>query len=544
MLKKYKLLTGVLTKANAMDDPKDRGRKIKNIVLSIFALVFVMIPVVAVCGIFTFLMTKSLMDVGKPGFGIELMYGFISIFTVIFGINVIFNELYFSSDIEHLLPLPLRAWEIAGAKFTAAFLGENVMQFMMVLSCTIGFGLASKMNIFQWIFALIGSFLLPLAPMAVLAILGILLMCVTGVINSKDKVRRLSLIIMLAIFAVMALTLTSLQQADIEHYIIDAAAGDIAFVKVLHVLFPEIQFLADFMAEGSIVGILLYLVISAALVGLFIFIAEKMYLRSVTGLSEGGAKAKVVKTVNTAKKSPAKALFDKEMKELMRTQVFFTNCIAITFAWPIFVFVAARIMSISMARESVAASYGQGAGPLIFAFVITVIMTSMNSLGSNAFSREGKGIDFLKYIPVELSLQWNVKAAISIVISAFGTIPYMIIFAIYAKMSFVTSILMVLVQFLAVVLVTYMGMLLDSNNPKLVWEDALSALRENYNTFFCMAISIVIAAVVGGLLFLGARLGAPVWVLGVGLLVILAVADMLLYKASMTTGLENIREIG
>ena len=60
---KYRLLTKTILKSNAMDDPKDKGRKIKNIALSIFAVVFVMIPVVVVSGIFTFLATKSLMDI-------------------------------------------------------------------------------------------------------------------------------------------------------------------------------------------------------------------------------------------------------------------------------------------------------------------------------------------------------------------------------------------------------------------------------------------------------------------------------------------------
>ena len=90
-----------------------------------------------------------------------------------------------------------------------------------------------------------------------------------------------------------------------------------------------------------------------------------------------------------------------------------------------------------------------------------------------------------------------------------------------------------------------MGMLLDSVNPKLVWEDALSALRENYNTFFCMAIAIGIAAALGGIcvaLYLLA--GVSVTLLGCGILVLTVLFDLWLYHRSMTRGVENVLHVG
>ena len=74
-------------------------------------------------------MTRSLVRAGHAAFGLQVMYHLISIFTMVFGINVIFNELYFSTDIDRLLPLPLRGREIAGAKFGASNqLAENEEQ--------------------------------------------------------------------------------------------------------------------------------------------------------------------------------------------------------------------------------------------------------------------------------------------------------------------------------------------------------------------------------------------------------------------------------
>lgn len=94
------------------------------------------------------------------------MYGLISIFTVMLGINVVFNELYFSEDIQHILPLPIKPWEIAGAKLLAVFMNENVIQFMIVLACNIGFCLAVSANPLMWIVSIAAGFTLSVAPTA------------------------------------------------------------------------------------------------------------------------------------------------------------------------------------------------------------------------------------------------------------------------------------------------------------------------------------------------------------------------------------------
>ena len=199
-MKNYRRLLKVFLKDIAYDPPKDKGRKAQILILSIFAVVFIMIPVAVGSGLFTFLMTRSLVRAGHAAFGLQVMYHLISIFTMVFGINVIFNELYFSTDIDRLLPLPLRGREIAGAKFGAAYQMENIIQFILILSCTIGYGLASDMPVWRWPIAILLGFTLSLIPMLYCAILGIFLMTFTRVVKSKDTVRRISIIFMIVVF--------------------------------------------------------------------------------------------------------------------------------------------------------------------------------------------------------------------------------------------------------------------------------------------------------------------------------------------------------
>ena len=151
----------------------------------------------------------------------------------------------------------------------------------------------------------------------------------------------------------------------------------------------------------------------------------------------------------------------------------------------------------------------------------------------------------IQFLPVSIRTQWNAKAAVSILVCFFGTAPFFLFFGIYAGVPVLQVLLQILLSAAGSVVVTYMGMMLDSVNPKLVWEDALSALRENYNTFFGMAIAIGIAALFGGaavLLHIFAEL--PVTLIGCGMLILAVLFGLVEYKRSMTRGLEKVLHVG
>ena len=254
-------LTAVIMRSNSMEEAGNKKRKAWILGFTVFVLLFVVLPVTVMTGIFTFLTTAKLSEYGHPEFGVKLMYGLISIFTVVFGINVIFNELYFEDDISYLLPLPLKPEELVLSRFFAVFIGENMMQFAVVIAVVTGFGIAHPMNVFQWIFALAGGFLLPIIPTAVIAILGMLLMTFTRFIKKKETVRRISFAIILLILAAGAVMLVCIDIEDIVTYIIEGTAVDILFVRILDVLFPQTGMIASFMASGSVLPLLIYAVI-------------------------------------------------------------------------------------------------------------------------------------------------------------------------------------------------------------------------------------------------------------------------------------------
>ena len=72
---------------------------------------------------------------------------------------------YFSSDIEYLLPLPIKPYQIVASKFTVTLFYEYITTFVIAAPPLIGYGYASSAGIIYWIIVLFTILLLPIVPL-------------------------------------------------------------------------------------------------------------------------------------------------------------------------------------------------------------------------------------------------------------------------------------------------------------------------------------------------------------------------------------------
>lgn len=548
----YLTLTKTFIAAISMSAPQDKRRKIMIVILSLFGIFGVLLPVAIAVGILVKLMTETLIPIGCESLGIQLMFHVICLFTVIFGINVIFNEFYFSNDIEYLLPWPLRAYQIIASKFTAAFYNENMMQFVLVLSCIIGFGIGSKMGILNWLLSIIGIITLPIIPLAYCGILSMVMMAFTKLICSKDMIQRISVALIFIMVIALVSSIGFLQNMDIDTYVETLAAGDQTFFTVMNYIFPNVPLFVKTFSEGSFPAFLGYIAVNAAVITIMLFLSEKLYFKGVIGLTSSDSRKKeqdITKLLTSCKQhSPAYSYFMKEVRILMRTPVFFTNCIAINFLWPIFVYAMLKIQHYEIALEKLRHLYAHRDLRIQLFFLlgivgISVIVAAVNSLSSNAISREGKHFSFMKYIPVPYFTQWNVKTFVGILFPAIGVLVYFLPVCILIRIPIVHIVLFTLLSLMSITFVSHMGIYIDSIQPKLIWDDEMSALRENYNTFFSMAISIAFTVVVcvGGF-FLFCNTKISIGFTALILVLILAAANLVVLILTAKSGVRNIEE--
>lgn len=506
----YLSLAKVFIRSLSMTKPSTKKQMIVTKLLLVLVSLLIILPFVVVSGLFIYTVTNSLVEYNYETIGLEFMCILLCVFTFIFSFNVILNELYFTGDIENLLPLPLKPREIVGAKIASIFCAESLVQLLVIFFSVIGFFFALGLSFKNFLLGILGMITLPMIPIIYCSIISLLIMSFTRFIRNKETIRKVGLVFVLAVLMLFVYFLGALQNFDLELYIEGFVNGDQTFLHVMRGILPHINLFIDILVTGSIRSLLLYILVNIGFIVVLLGLADVCYFKGVVGLSSKDTESKKSSSniLNNIKvENPTNSYFKKEIFTLFRTSSYFLNCILINFIWPIFVYVICKLkfpdLTLSKLKNLVT-STDNNTLIIIFMFVIgvSILLPALNSIASSSFSREGKNFYFMKYIPMDYSSQVYVKLLVSFIIAFIGVNVFSLIFYLVIGLKVSTAFIFLIISFLAILFICSLGIIIDSINPKLVWDDELNALRENSNNFIVMGISIFMFIVLAGLCYL------------------------------------------
>ena len=101
-----------------------------------------------------------------------------------------------------------------------------------------------------------------------------------------------------------------------------------------------------------------------------------------------------------------------------------------------------------------------------------------------------------------------------------------------------------ILSLLAVLYSTYLGIYIDTMNPKLVWEDEVNALRGNYHVFYNMALELIVTALVCAVSIGIFKLGfLPVYFIQSLILLLAAFLSMQFYRVVKNKGVRNLKAL-
>jgi len=466
---------------------------------------FVFIPVLFIYTAFIINTMTKLNEVDFAPFGFEALLFIISMFSFVFGFNVLINELYFSEDIENILPLPVKPEVIVASKFTSCFLIENVILFIFLILAVVAYVIALKLPASYILLSLPGIIFLPMIPLVICTIILFLTINLLKRFLTTKSIKKIGYILVAILVSIVAYILWKLSTFNFEEFIINFAAGDHTFLEVMKYIFPSVFFFTKGLNEGSFIYIFLSILISLIYFGIMLILAKKIYYNSVVGITSkdtGSKKSSYNKISNFKVNKPENSYFLKDVKTIFRSPTFFINCILINIIWPIFVFLIFRIALPNYTIEHMRTLVSNGDNVFFFRMllmilIISIIIPAFNSLASAAFSREGKNYHFIKYIPMKYGIQWRIKYLISFVLSFLGIMIYALPFFLIIRIPISMILLYILITSLSISLVTLIGLLIDSAFTKLIWDDEADSLRENYNTFIAMGYSVLLLIILG-----------------------------------------------
>ena len=532
------------------------------VVMSILIVCLIFIPVSFFVGFMVYSLTNgliSMVNLGKSGSvegGLAIMLHIVAVFSMVFGFNVVMSVFYFSSDLDYLLPLPISPMKIVGAKLTATMLSENVMECILVFSALVGFliGYAPMpgINIVGIISSIIGVITFPIVPISYCAVICMIVMYFSKFLKNKDRVSKITAFSTIIILVVLVLCLNISNGFDTNLFVEQLLNDDVSIVHILDIIFFNVPLLTS-AASGSIVSLLLYILMNIVCVGIVLLVASKFYFKAVISLNGGQGKTEKATEIDYNKKIKSSShlisYFKKEILILVRTPAYLSNCVGINLIWPIFIY----LFIIMQKQNDILGGYidklkvGDPSAVLnvsLLVFGISVILTALNCLASSAITREGRHFDVMRYLPVDLMTQINSKALVSIVISSAGLIVYIITAFIIFGISPMFTVYCVILSTLSVIFTTYLGIYIDTMNPKLVWEDEVNALRGNYHVFYNMGLDLIITTALCALMrFLFWLEFLPVAFLQSLLLVSAALMAFGFYSLCKKKGVRNLLKV-
>ena len=522
---KIRLLTNALLK-NSMAEADPFKHKSLKIVISIIGTT-IMVGCAVVVGYFTQILTTAVSLLhGNGTEAMQLILYFINIFGAVFGVNVVCGLLYFSMDLSRLLPYPFKPAEISMSKCIVAYLQESIMEFMVIIGILVGYMLANGFSVLGVLFSICGVVLLPVLPLFYCAFFAILFMSIAKKIHSVKGVNLVSAMCGVVFTLIFVASLLQLEDITTESFVVSLADGSNVFLNIMQYIFFSIPLLCMAISQQSILYFLLFLAAHVVMIVVLYLLSAALYSYGLTAVMSAGKKH----SENKIKKSKIRTVFstslNREIKTLLRTPTYITNCILPTLLLPV---LGIALLISQKGKEFHDFIYSFNApDTLIFIAVITAVtlVTAMNSLSASAFTREGNHADLLKYLPIPYKLQIQVKVVVSLIFSLpTAIIGVILLCCAVIGDNIVLMLLCVAASAITVAATIYLGILFDAMHPKLVWEDELSALRGNMSTFLHMAVAIAFGIILGILyVLIGEYLYVPI-VLGILLIaaVILAV---------------------
>jgi ABC-2 type transport system permease protein len=551
-MSKYIVLTKILLKNN-INLSSDKKKKAKTIALWILiAAAFVPTIGIIVNSISTGY--NLLSSINQEGLILALGISFVSIFVFFFGIFYSLNVLYFTKDIENLLPLPLKPSEILGAKFTVALLYEYLTELVLFLPILIVYGVKSSASFIYYAYGIIIFLILPLAPLGIVSVLNMIIMSFTNLGKHKDKLKIMGGIgaMFIAICINILMQKFGVSSNNPDQMIKMITSGNNSLVQLSNKLFPGSSIGAKALVFSSttqgFLNLLLYIILTLIVVLVLLVLGEKLYFKGIIGISETSSKRKELSSEQLSKfserQSPLIALTMRELKILFRTPVYFMNCIIMNFLWPVFILLPMVTQpQLFKELEKVTAIIRDPSISAIIvgmALAVGVFLGASNLITATAISREGQNIFISKYIPVDYTTQFAAKILSGMIMGVVSIIVMLLMAIVLIKAPLYLVVMSLIMSIPGLLFSSMAGLLIDLNYPKLNWDNEVKAVKQNFNGFLSLIVGVLGAAISAIPII---KFSEKAFYITTIMFILFLIIDFILYKIIITKGVSLFKDI-
>ncbi|MGI6669007.1 MAG: putative ABC transporter permease subunit [Acetivibrionales bacterium] len=484
---------------------REKNKRWEPILVGV-ALIFSFTPLIALYIAFMINIFAAGVIINQPEMVLIISFACAQFMIFLFGIFYILGMFYFSKDVETLVPLPLKPYEVIGGKFAVIMVNEYLTSVPLLLPPIIIYGTGTSQGLPYWLKSAALIIVSPVIPLAVAAVIIVAIMRVANLRKHKD----LFIILggLAAMFIGIGISLLAQNFPKDPEEMRRFFTGQAGIVDLIGSRYPPAMWATKSLSESGLAGlgyILLFVVVSLLLFLLLLWLSNLMYYKAFLAGQEVGRKRRILSGIRLEKQygsmaDPAIALAIREWKILVRTPVYLLNGLVGSIIGPI---IAAMMFMVRKSDPGIERFFNMAVNPdvapyfLLGGLGLMLFTAGMNVVASTSLSREGRTIWITKMIPVPARQQVNAKLIVSFLVSAIGVAVTGIIMGLFFNLPVLWVIGAVVTGFVGSVPMIALSLLIDVFHPKLVWNSETEAMKQNMNGALGMLASILVLAILG-----------------------------------------------
>ena len=501
-MKKVLELTKVFLKTSFSNMNSQMGIKTKNKIGIVALYIFLIVYLGGLIGIFSYNIIELLKTINQESIFIGLILLITIGFTLFQSIFSSINVLYFTKDSEYILPLPLKPSEIILSRTIVILVMEYFVEAMISLIPLILYGVLTGMGVMYYITMAIALILIPILPVVLISTIVMIVMSFSKLVRNKNKFQIVATIIVLIFSVAFGMLISSTNGEVTDEQMMQMIMQANSMVNLIDGYFPTLSTLITALTSRSvfevIVAILETIGISVIALIIYLFIAEKIYLKGLVGnlFSGNSKKSKVDLNKNNFNNSKLyKSYVGKEFKILLRNPIFLMQCFIPAILIPILM-----IGIVALNFRGIPADQLKEVTSLILNNTIVVVSVILgivqffymfSYISITAISRDGENAVFMKYVPVSLYKQYIYKIIPNFIMNIFTVIVTLAILQFILKMPIITLLIVFVISMIMNAFQSILMLVIDLKKPKLNWDSEYAVVKQNMNLMYPMLLSMV-----------------------------------------------------
>ena len=149
---------------------REKNKRWEPILVGV-ALIFSFTPLIALYIAFMINIFAAGVIINQPEMVLIISFACAQFMIFLFGIFYILGMFYFSKDVETLVPLPLKPYEVIGGKFAVIMVNEYLTSVPLLLPPIIIYGAGTSQGLLYWLKSVVLIIASPVIPLAVAAVI-------------------------------------------------------------------------------------------------------------------------------------------------------------------------------------------------------------------------------------------------------------------------------------------------------------------------------------------------------------------------------------